>query len=191
MKVVLLENIRKLGRIGEIVSVKDGFGRNWLLPEKKALRATPSNLKVFEEQKSQFETRNTEKKIEAEKLASTVKDIVLEMVSPAQANGVLYGSITIKDIYDALKTKNVEIAKNQINLHKPIKEVGKHEINIALHPEVVCAITLFIGSTKENLNELINPGSKSSTAEIEDEAFTVAEEVLPTVESDEAIITEA
>ena len=84
MKVVLLENIRKLGRIGEIVSVKDGFGRNWLLPEKKALRATPSNLKVFEEQKKHFETLNTEKKIEAEKLASKVKDIVLEMVSPAQ-----------------------------------------------------------------------------------------------------------
>ena len=174
MKVVLLENIRKLGRIGDVVSVKAGFGRNWLLPQKKALRATENNLRVFETQKSDFEAQNSEKKVQAEKLAEKVKEVVLEMVSPAQANGVLYGSITIKDIFDALKVKNVDVSKNQINLNKPIKEIGKHLVNIMLHPEVSCDISLYVGGTKEALHELMNPEQKGEVQESAEHEESVA-----------------
>lgn len=167
MRVVLLENIRKLGKIGDIVDIKNGFGRNWLLPQKKALRATDGNLKVFENQKSQFEKSNADKKVEAEKLSVSIKEIVLDMVSPAQANGILYGSITIKDIYDALKLKNVSITKNQIILNKPIKETGKHLISIMLHPEVYCDIVLFVGGTKEALHDFMNPDEKEESKEEE------------------------
>ena len=195
MKVVLLENIRKLGRIGDIVEVKNGFGRNWLLAQKKALRAIPSNLKFFEEQKKQFEDKNVERKEEAEKFALRVKEVTLEMISPAQANGVLYGSITIKDIYDALKAKNVELTKNQINLHKPIKEVGKHEVNISLHPEVACFITLFVGGSKEALHELINPGVNlnedgSENEYSENESEEQSEDALDDISEEEVEVLE-
>ena len=157
MKVVLLENIKGRGKIGDIIEIKDGFGRNWLLPQKKALRATKDNLNTFENHKENFEKSNADRKNEAEKLAMSLKDIMIDMVSPAQGNGILYGSITIKDIYDALKAKNVLISKNQINLNKPIKEVGRHLIDIAVHPEVTCEIVLFVSGTKESLHELMNP----------------------------------
>jgi len=157
MQVVLLENIRSLGKIGDVITVKDGFGRNWLLPQKKVLRASKQNLKLFETQKKDFEKRNDENKAAAEKAASGLNGLVLEMISPAQANGVLYGSITIKDIHTALKNKDIAAEKNQINLHRPIKEAGEHKINIILHPEVACDITLFIASTKEAMHELMNP----------------------------------
>ncbi|USO02332.1 MAG: 50S ribosomal protein L9 [Alphaproteobacteria bacterium] len=187
MKVVLLENIRSLGRIGDVVAVKDGFGKNWLLPQKKALRASSKNLQLFEDQKQEFEKINTERKKDAEKVAAKLQGVTLDIISPAQANGVLYGSITIKDIHNALKNKDITVGKNQIDLHKPIKEEGQHKVSLVLHPEVSCDITLFIGGTKEALNDLMNPeAAKKKETSIETVLVSEAVEAVAQEETSAA-----
>ena len=157
MQVILLERLRRLGNIGEEVKVKDGYGRNYLLPQGKALRATEKNRKLFVEKKSEYEKRNQDKKILAEKEAENIQGLTLEIVSAAQVNGKLYGSITVRDLANHLQEQGHNIQRSHIAMPKPISETGIYQIKIILHPEVSTEITVAIAGTQDEVHHLLSP----------------------------------
>jgi large subunit ribosomal protein L9 len=136
MEIILLERIEKLGTIGDVVNVKDGYARNFLLPNKKALRANEANRKVFEANRERLETENAARRDEAAKSGSTVDGTELVLIRASSNSGQLYGSVNVKDIADALKDKGFDINKSQIILERPIKTLGLFDVKVALHPEV-------------------------------------------------------
>src|SRR5438132_5627577 len=136
MDVILLERVEKLGAIGDVVKVKDGFARNYLLPTKKALRTNDSNRKLFEANRTRIEADNAERKTEAEKSAKGVDGKTVQLIRQASNTGQLYGSVSARDIAEALEGVGARVGKSQIVLDRPIKAIGVHEIRIALHPEV-------------------------------------------------------
>lgn len=149
MQVVLLERVEKLGQMGDVVKVKDGFARNFLLPRKKALRATKENITRFEGQRAQLEARNLELRKEAEQLLPKVAGQSFIVLRQAGETGVLYGSVSTRDISDAMTTGGFTTARNQVVLDKPIKTIGLHPIRIVLHPEVSATITVNVARTEE------------------------------------------
>ena len=136
MEVILLERVEKLGQMGEVVKVKDGYARNFLLPRKKALRATEANKKVFETQRAQLEAQNLAKKGEAEKVAAKMVGLSVALLRQAGDSGQLYGSVSARDIADAITAAGFTVSRNQVNLTTPIKAVGVYTVKVALHPEV-------------------------------------------------------
>lgn len=142
MQVVLLERVEKLGQIGDVVKVKPGFARNFLLPRGKALRATKANIEQFEAQRSQLEARNLERKGEAGKVASKLDGQVFTVLRQAGETGLLYGSVNTRDIATAVSEGGFSITRNQVVLDTPIKTVGLHEVKIQLHPEVRSKVSL-------------------------------------------------
>lgn len=136
MEIILLERIEKLGTIGDVVTVKDGYARNYLLPQKKALRANEANKKVFEANRERLEKENAEKRAEAEKLGEKVAGTEIVLLRASSNAGQLYGSVNVRDIVAGLKEKGHEIDKRQVVMGHPIKTIGMHEVTIALHPEV-------------------------------------------------------
>jgi large subunit ribosomal protein L9 len=142
MEVILLERVAKLGQMGEVVRVKDGFARNFLLPQGKALRATKDNRAKYDGMKQQLETRNLEMKGEAEKVAGNLNGKSFIVVRQASDIGQLYGSVSARDIADILTAGGFSAARNQIALHAPIKTIGLHTVPVALHPEVEVTITI-------------------------------------------------
>src|SRR5207302_1147962 len=136
MDVILLERVEKLGAIGDVVRVKDGFARNYLLPNKKALRANEANRKLFEGQRAQIEADNAERRADAEKAAKGVDGKTVQLIRQASNVGHLYGSVSARDIAEALDAAGAHVAKSQVVLDRPIKAIGLHEVKIALHPEV-------------------------------------------------------
>lgn len=136
MEVVLLERVPKLGQMGDVVRVKPGFARNYLLPRKKALRATKENMAYFETQRKRLETTNLERKSEAEKVAEKMKDFSVTLLRQASEALQLYGSVGARDIASAASEAGVQISRPQVNLDKAIKTLGLHEVEIMLHPEV-------------------------------------------------------
>jgi large subunit ribosomal protein L9 len=142
MKVVLLERVENLGQIGDIATVKDGFARNYLLPQHKALRATAANLKVFEAQKEQIVARNASNKAAAEKTASELDGSTYVMIRQAGDSGQLYGSVNARDVADAVTEAGGKIERNQIVLNTPIKTLGLHALKVRLHAEVSLTITV-------------------------------------------------
>src|SRR4051812_14290641 len=136
MEVILLERVEKLGAIGDVVRVKDGFARNFLLPNKKALRANEANRKLFDANRARIESDNEERKAEAEKSAKGVGGKTVQLIRQASNTGQLYGSVSARDIAEALEGVGARVGKSQIVLDRPIKAIGVHEIKIALHPEV-------------------------------------------------------
>jgi large subunit ribosomal protein L9 len=136
MQVILLERIARLGQMGEEVRVRDGFARNFLLPQNKALRATKENRARFENQRAQLETRNLELRSEAEKVAETLNGESVTIIRQAGETGQLYGSVTSRDVAEALTTAGFSVARQQIVLNTPIKTIGVRPIQISLHPEV-------------------------------------------------------
>ena len=142
MEVILLERIARLGVIGDVVKVRDGYGRNFLLPMKKALRATNENKKVFEERRAIIEAENTKAKEAAEIVAKKMENVKLTLVRQASQEGKLYGSVTIRDISEALKAEGFEVPNSQIVLSSIIKNTGEYPIRVALHAEVVNTVTL-------------------------------------------------
>lgn len=154
MRVILLERVRNLGNMGEEVTVKDGFGRNYLLPKSKALRATEANKELFAKKKAEYEIKNSDKKTVAEKQVEALRGFVLEIVAAAQTNGKLYGSITVRDLAHQLHDKKQDIQRAHIIMPKPITETGVYSIRILPHPEVSTDITVVVGSTQEELNVL-------------------------------------
>ena len=149
MKVVLLERIQKLGQMGDIVDVKSGYGRNFLLPSRKALRATEQNIQYYEKQKSILEAKNIENIKEAESLKAKINGTSFTLIRSASDAGALYGSVSAKDIMDVVTENGIVIAKNQINLEKPIKELGIYKIIVSLHPEISSEIIINVARTDE------------------------------------------
>ena len=136
MQIILLERIEKLGSIGDVVSVKDGYARNYLLPNKKALRANEANRKVFEANRERLEAENAARRDEAAKAGSNVDGAEITLIRSSSNSGQLYGSVNVRDIADALKEKGHDINKSQIILERPIKTLGLFDVKVALHPEV-------------------------------------------------------
>jgi len=136
MEIILLERIEKLGSIGDVVTVKDGYARNFLLPNKKALRANESNRKVFEANRERLESENAARRDEASKAGAIVDGTELVLIRSSSNSGQLYGSVNVRDIADALREKGHDINKSQIILERPIKTLGLFDVKVALHPEV-------------------------------------------------------
>jgi large subunit ribosomal protein L9 len=149
MEVILLERVEKLGQIGDIVNVKTGFARNYLLPNKKALRANEANKKVFEANRTRIESVNAEKRSEAEKASKDVEGKTVQLIRQASNVGALYGSVSARDIVEALEAQGAKVAKNQVVLDRPIKAIGVHEVKIALHPEVAVAVKVNVARSPE------------------------------------------
>jgi large subunit ribosomal protein L9 len=149
MEVILLERIEKLGTIGDVVKVKNGYARNFLLPRGKALRANESNRKVFEANREKIEATNAERRSGAEAEASKVDGAKIQLIRQASNTGQLYGSVSARDLAEALEAAGHKVAKNQIVLDKPIKAIGVQEVKIQLHPEVSVAITVNVARSPE------------------------------------------
>lgn len=149
MEIILLERVAKLGQMGDQVSVKDGYARNFLLPQGKALRATASNLKIFEAQKAQLEADNLKRKEEAEAVAAKAEGAKVVMIRAAGESGQLYGSVTSRDIAEAMADAGITIARSQVVLDRAIKTLGLHDIVVALHPEVNITVTVNIARSDE------------------------------------------
>jgi large subunit ribosomal protein L9 len=149
MEVILLERIEKLGAIGDVVTVKNGFARNFLLPNGKALRANESNRKVFEANRERIETQNAERRSVAEKDSKGIEGATVQLIRQASNTGQLYGSVSARDLAEALEAQGHKIAKNQIVLNKPIKAIGLQDVRIALHPEVSVTIRVNVARSPE------------------------------------------
>jgi large subunit ribosomal protein L9 len=145
MDVILLERIAKLGQMGEVVRVRDGFARNFLLRQGKALRATEANKKRFETDRAQLEARNLELKKEAEAVGEKLNGQSFIVIRQAGETGQLYGSVTTRDVAEIITNGGFTIGRSQIVLNAPIKTIGLHEVPVALHPEVEVAVTINIG----------------------------------------------
>jgi large subunit ribosomal protein L9 len=149
MEVILLERVEKLGQIGDIVNVKTGFARNYLLPNKKALRANEANKKVFEANRTRIESDNAEKRSEAEKASKGVEGKTVQLIRQASNVGALYGSVSARDIVEALEGVGAKVTKSQVVLDRPIKAIGMHEVKIALHPEVAVTVKVNVARSPE------------------------------------------
>jgi large subunit ribosomal protein L9 len=149
MEVILLERVARLGQMGETVRVKDGFARNYLLPRGKALRATEANKKKFESQRQQLEARNLELKKEAESVAAKLDGLSFVIIRQAGETGQLYGSVSSRDIADAVTAAGFSVSRNQIALLQPIKTLGVHRTSVLLHPEVAPGVTINVARSQE------------------------------------------
>ena len=149
MQVVLLERIAKLGQMGDVVNVKDGYARNFLLPSGKALRANKTNLERFESQRAQLEAQNLEQKSEAEGIKARLDDITVVIIRQSSDTGQLYGSVNTRDIAESLTENGFSVNRDQVELDKPIKILGMHTTTINLHPEVSSPINVNVARTEE------------------------------------------
>ena len=149
MEIILLERVEKLGAIGDVVKVKDGFARNYLLPNKKALRANESNRKLFEANRARIEEDNASRRSEAQGAAKDVDGKTVKLIRQASNTGQLYGSVSARDIVDALEGVGAKVTKSQVVLDRPIKAIGLHEIRIALHPEVAVTVKVNVARSPE------------------------------------------
>ena len=149
MEIILLERIEKLGSMGDVVTVKPGFARNYLLPQKKALRATKENLAKFEQQRVQLEADNRERREEAQAVADRLDGLAFVVIRQASEGGQLYGSVSARDIVEAIGEAGFKIGRRQVQLNAPIKALGLHGVRVSLHPEVFASVTLNVARTKE------------------------------------------
>ena len=149
MEVILLERVEKLGAIGDVVKVKDGFARNYLLPNKKALRANESNRKLFEANRARIEEDNANRRSDAEKSAKGVDGKTVQLIRQASNTGQLYGSVSARDIVEALEAEGAHVTKSQVVLDRPIKAIGMHEVKVALHPEVSVTVKVNVARSPE------------------------------------------
>jgi large subunit ribosomal protein L9 len=149
---ILLERVEKLGQMGQRVRVKPGFARNYLLPQKKALRATKENLAYFESQRTQLEANNLQQKWEATEVGARIEGLSVVIVRQAGESGQLYGSVSARDLAEAVTEAGFRIEKSQIVLERPIKSLGMHSVRIVLHPEVSIMITANVAQSAEEAN---------------------------------------
>ncbi len=174
MEVILLERIEKLGQMGDVVKVKDGFARNFLLPQKKALRASEDNLAYFEKEKVTLEANNLKQKQEAEVILTKLDDFNLIIIRQAGETGQLYGSVNTNDVKTSLNENGFVVEKNQIKLDKPIKELGIHKVSVKLHPEVQAIISVIVSRTESEAETLI----KGDEIKIESEENLISEDTI-------------
>ncbi|MGK6312748.1 50S ribosomal protein L9 [Neorhizobium sp. DT-125] len=149
MQVILLERVPKLGQMGEVVKVRDGFARNFLLPQGKALRANEANKKRFETERATLEARNLERKGEAQKIAEVLDGKSFVIVRAAGETGQLYGSVAARDIVETLAAEGFNIGRNQVDLNHPIKEIGIHKVTLHLHSEVEISVDVNVARSPE------------------------------------------
>lgn len=149
MQIILLERIAKLGQMGDTVKVRDGYARNFLLPQGKALRANKANLARFENERAQLEARNLERKTEASAVASKMDGEALVMIRSAGETGQLYGSVSTRDIAEGLTAAGFTVVRSQVELRTPIKTIGLHSVLIQLHPEVEVAVTVNVARSED------------------------------------------
>ena len=178
MEVILLERVEKLGGIGDVVKVKNGFARNYLLPNKKALRANEANRKLFETNRKQIEQENADKRAEAEKAAKGVDGKAVQLIRQASNTGQLYGSVSARDIVEALDAEGAKVTKSQVVLDRPIKAIGVHEIKIALHPEVAVMVKVNVARSPEEA-DLQAQGIDVMAEMFERDTAPLAEELEP------------
>ena len=149
MEVILLERVEKLGQMGDTVKVKPGFARNYLLPQKKALRATKANMARFEAERATLEAANLKRRDEAGKIAATMDNLTLLVIRQAGEGGMLYGSVTGRDVADAIKEAGFGIERRHVALDTPIKSLGIYQVRVALHPEVAVTVTINVARSQD------------------------------------------
>jgi large subunit ribosomal protein L9 len=149
IELILLERVEKLGQMGQLVKVKPGYARNYLLPQKKAMRATKENLTYFETQRAQLEATNLQRRTEATEVGGKIEGLTVVIIRQAGESGQLYGSVSARDIADAVTGAGFTIEKRQVVLDRPIKNLGLHPVKVVLHPEVSVTITVNVAQSAE------------------------------------------
>lgn len=186
MQIILLERVENLGQMGDEVSVKPGFARNYLLPQHKALRATKANREYFESVRAELEARNLERKREAEQAAAKIDGLTVTMIRQASENGQLYGSVSARDIAQALREQGTSVDRGQISLNRQIKAVGLHPVAVRLHPEVSAEITINVARSQAEAEAQVSSGHEVTPEEQQEIAEQAVEDVLSEVEELEA-----
>ena len=173
MKVVLLERVQNLGAIGDVVTVKDGFARNFLLPRTKALRATPSNLKVFEGQRAQIEAKNADNRAAAERIGERLDGKSYILIRQAGETGQLYGSVSGRDVAEAVQQDQGRVDRSMIVLDKPLKTLGVHDVKVNLHAEVAVTVRINIARSEDEAERQAR-GEDVIASQFEDEREAAA-----------------
>ena len=181
MQIILLERVEKLGQMGDVVRVKDGYARNYLLPQKKALRATEDNMASFEKQKSQLEATNLDRRTEAEAVAEKLDGLKCVILRQASEGGQLYGSVNSRDIAQAVTEAGFTIDRKQIQLTATIKTIAIHDVRVALHPEVSVGLTVNVARSEAEA-KIQDRGADPEAAEAEGDEIRAAEEFFETAE---------
>ncbi|MBT7249294.1 MAG: 50S ribosomal protein L9 [Rhodospirillaceae bacterium] len=189
MEVILMERIAKLGQMGDVVNVKPGFARNYLLPKGKARRATKENIAHFETQKAQLETQNLERRADAEAVAGKMNDVSVVLVRQAGEAGQLYGSVNARDIADAVTKAGYDVNRNQVSLDQPIKMLGLHPVVVNLHPEVDVTVIANVARSADEAETQAKTGT-AVLSQAEEEARAEAE-VIHEAAADEAVAEQA
>ena len=192
MQVILMERIDKLGQMGEVVNVKPGFARNFLLPRGKALRATEKNIKHFETQKAQLEAQNLNQKSDAEKVSNKMTGKSVTLVRQAGEAGQLYGSVNARDIAEALSDLGFSVGRSQVRLNTPIKSLGLHMVYVTLHPEVSVSINANVARSEAEAQIQAETG-RAVLSQAEEEARVDVKSIEATAEiaADEAVVEQA
>ena len=190
MEIILLERIEKLGQMGEIVTVKSGYARNYLLPKKKALRATDASRAQFESQRAQLEAENLQRRSEAESVATKIEELNISLIRQAGDNGQLYGSVSGRDIANSISAAGVTVARGQVLLDRPIKELGLNPIRVSLHPEVQVEVLINVARTDDEAAAQLERGLSitdiEDAAEAAELAVALAEEALAVADDKDA-----
>lgn len=189
MQVILMQRIENLGQMGDVVRVKPGFARNYLLPQKKAMRATKDNLARFESQRAQLEAENLEQRKEAERVGQDLDGMTVTLIRQAGESGQLYGSVTSRDISEAVTAEGVTIARGQVDLGAVIKVLGIHKVRIRLHPEVVVHVIANVARSDEEARIQLDSGRVVSAEDLrqaEEAAEAEFEKVIEAAEHEEA-----
>ena len=188
MDVILLERVEKLGQMGDVVSVKPGYARNYLLPRRKALRATKHNLEFFEGRRSQLEADNLQRKSEAESVAKKVDGLTVPVIRAAGESGQLYGSVTARDIAEAIIAAGVTVTRQQVTLDRALKTIGLEEIKVILHPEVSASVVVNIARSQDEAEQQAHLGRAVGVDELDqdddDDDGDDLDALLATVDSD-------
>ena len=190
MDIILLERVEKLGAIGDVVTVKDGYARNFLLPNKKALRANAANKKVFEANRAKIESDNAARRDEATKASSNVEGKQIVLIRAASNTGQLYGSVTVRDITEGLNADGADVNKSMIILERPIKALGVYDVKVVLHPEVSVIVTVNVARSDDEA-ELQKDGVNVIDQMFEDEQAEIAAEQIEAAEEAEVAADEA
>lgn len=180
MEVILLERVEKLGQMGQVVKVRPGFARNYLLPQKKAMRATKANLTVFEKQRANLEAQNLERRKEAEFVAGKMAGLSVVVTRQAGETGVLYGSVSTRDIADAVTGAGFSIDRRQVAIDQPIKSLGLFKVRLVLHPEVSLNIVVNVARSLEEAELQAQRGGMVTAADLLEQEEEAAEDVEST-----------
>ena len=188
MEIILLERVEKLGQMGDVVTVKPGFARNFLLPKGKALRATKSNREAFESRRAQLEADNVKRRDEAASIAGKIEGLSVILVRSASDMGQLYGSVTTRDIAEAVTAEGCTITKNQVRLDRPIKTIGIFDVTVSLHPEVSVVIQANVARSVDEAERQAQGIDPTVEQEPEDEAEEAFAQLDDEIEVDSELL---